>query len=248
MPGASILTEKEPAFHKTSAFRKILRLFTAAVIKPPLSIYLRFPHSYRFKDIRLRIAPGVFHPGFFFSTRFLLEYLEKIDLKDKTLLEPGAGSGLISIRAAKRGAKVTATDISRTAVNHLKENAAKNRVKIRVLLSDLFERVPAESYDIIVINPPYYPGIPKNEADYAWYRGENFEYFRKLFAGLKPYLHPDTLALMSLSDDVEIGRIASIAAGNGYRLTLAAEKKFWWERQFVFRISDRAPKLAPPYS
>ncbi|MGD9489653.1 MAG: methyltransferase [Calditrichaceae bacterium] len=248
MPGALTIAKKDRARFKTSGLRKILRLFAATVIKPPLSIYLRFPHSYHYKDIHLRIAPGVFHPGFFFSTRFLINYLENIELKNKTLLEPGAGSGLISIWAAKRGAKVTATDISRTAVDNLKENAVKNHVNINILRSDLFERLPEEKYDIIVINPPYYPGIPKNEADYAWYRGENFEYFRKLFAGLKPYLHPDSLALMSLSDGVEIGRIASIATENNFRLTLAAEKRVWWERQFVFRISDRAPKLGQSYS
>ncbi|MGD9899523.1 MAG: methyltransferase, partial [Calditrichaceae bacterium] len=238
MPGALTIAKKDRARFKTSGLRKILRLFAATVIKPPLSIYLRSPHSYHYKDIHLRIAPGVFHPGFFFSTRFLINYLENIELKNKTLLEPGAGSGLISIFAANRGAKVTATDISQTAVNNLKENAVKNRVNINILRSDLFEQIPEEQYDIIVINPPYYPGIPKNEAAYAWYCGEDFEYFQKLFAGIKPYIHPDSVVLMSLSDDVEIGKIASIAAGNGYRLTLAAEKRVWWERQFVFMISE----------
>ncbi|MEZ4765877.1 MAG: hypothetical protein R3C26_22645 [Calditrichia bacterium] len=39
--------------------------------------FLRYTASergYRYGDIRIRVKPGVFHPGFFFSTKVLLKY------------------------------------------------------------------------------------------------------------------------------------------------------------------------------
>src|SRR5262249_19238283 len=152
-----------------TAFKNIV----AHTYKPLLAKYLSKKRIYHYKDIRLEIPPEVFHPGFFFSTRLLLNYIKQMPLKERSFLEIGCGSGLISIYAAKKGAKVTATDINTVAIESLKKNSSKNNIELSVIESDLFQNIPVRQFDIVAINPPYYKKKPVTEIDYAWYCGEN---------------------------------------------------------------------------
>ena len=219
---------------------KKLRLMTrkiyTLVAKPLVGWYLRKERMYRYGDIRLRIPSGVFHPGFFYSTKFLLEYLHGVDLKNKTLLELGCGSGLISIRAAKQDAIVTASDISQTAVEALKENAAKNGVSIRIIHSNLFENIPQQPFDWIVINPPFYRGKPQNEAGYAWYAGEEMEYFENLFRKLKNHINNESGVLMILSEDGTFDAVKKVAGHFDYRLKMENSKRINFEKIAIYRI------------
>ena len=113
--------------------RHLLRPIIFRIVKPLLWRYLSRERSYRYRDIRMTIRPGVFHPGFFFSTRLLLDFLAQHDLGGKTLLELGAGSGLIAIHSARRGARVTASDINPAAVQSIRENAAANSAELTVV-------------------------------------------------------------------------------------------------------------------
>ncbi len=103
-----------------------LKHIVAHTYKPLLVRYLSKTRIYKYGDIKLEIPPQVFHPGFFFSTRLLLNYIKQFSLQGKSFLEPGCGSGLISIYAAKKGAKPTATDINPVAIEFLKKNAEQN--------------------------------------------------------------------------------------------------------------------------
>src|SRR5262249_10262007 len=145
-----------------------------------LQRYLSKSRRYRYKGIDLTIEPGVFHPGFFYSTKYLLGHLSRFDLQSKSVLELGCGSGLIAIYAAQQGAVVTASDINKTAVRALDRNARRNKADVSVIHSDLFKNIPPSPFDFIVINPPYYKGQPKTEGQHAWYGGENCEYFSEL--------------------------------------------------------------------
>ena len=79
-----------------------IKHIVAHTYKPLLEKYLSRTRIYKYEDIRLEIAPQVFHPGFFFSTDILLNYLKKFPFADKNFFEPGCGSGLISVYAAKK--------------------------------------------------------------------------------------------------------------------------------------------------
>jgi release factor glutamine methyltransferase len=61
---------------------------------------------YRYNNLRFEIPPAVFHPGYFFSTQFLLKYIEQMPIADKSLLELGCGSGLIAAVAKQQGRKL----------------------------------------------------------------------------------------------------------------------------------------------
>src|SRR5689334_20289957 len=107
-----------------SALKKVLH----HTYKPLLEYYLSGERGYWYKGIQVKIFPGVFHPGFFFSTKLLLEFLELFDFKDRSLLELGAGTGLISIWSGLRGAIATASDINPKAIENICHNQKLNNV------------------------------------------------------------------------------------------------------------------------
>ena len=191
---------------------------------------------YSYGNIRLEIPPQVFHPGFFFSTRLLLRYISGLSLQGQRFLELGAGSGLISIYAARKGATVTATDINPVAVECLHKNFDQNKVTPEIILSDLFAEIAEQSFDIIAINPPYYRKQPQTMADHAWYCGENGEYFEQLFTKLRKYMHTDSLVLMVLSEDCDVNMISEIASRHNFYMQKKITKKSVWEYLYIYQI------------
>ena len=77
------------------------------------------------------------------------------------ILDVGTGSGAIAIALALHlpNANFTAIDISESALEVARENAARNQVidRIRFLDGDLLAPVAGEQFELIVSNPPYVP-------------------------------------------------------------------------------------------
>lgn len=186
--------------------------------------------------IRLSVPPGVFHPGLFFSTPIFLSFLQKVDFQNKKILDVGTGSGILAIFTAKNGGIATASDIHPMAVATARLNAAANAIPVEVLESDLFDQLARQSFDIVLVNPPYYPRNAGNFAERAFFAGENLGYFEKLFAGLPAFIHPATRIWMILSEDCELEKIAGIAALHGLGFEAIFSQKKWGERFYVFQL------------
>jgi release factor glutamine methyltransferase len=216
--------------------RGLVKYIIGTTYKPLLTKYLSKARTYSYKGIHLQIPPQVFHPGFFFSTKLLLRYISKDHLNNKTLLELGAGSGLLSVYAAKRGAVVVATDINPDAIQCIQTNAEENDVEINCILSDLFDTVPHQQFDFIVINPPYYKRKPSSVSDYAWYCGENGEYFQKLFGNLNHYMNDGSNVLMVLSDGCDIPLIKKLATKSSFFMKCVHIKEALIEKSYIFKI------------
>lgn len=71
----------------------------------------------------------------------------------KNVLDIGTGSGLIAIYFALDDREVTASDISKDALEVAKENAEKLNLKINFVQSDLFLEI-SNKFDLILFNPP----------------------------------------------------------------------------------------------
>lgn len=217
--------------------RRFLKPLIHRVYQPLLLRYLARQRSYRYRDIRIKVHPGVFHPGLFFSTKILLQYLTGQALAGKFFLELGAGSGLISVFAARQDARVTASDISQAAIANIQENAHMNHATVKTIHSDLFANIPDQRFDWIVINPPYYPRNPANESEHAWFCGEDFQYFHKLFSQLGNFISTDNQVIMILSEDCQIERIKALAGENKIAMSPILQKRVWGEGNFIFRLT-----------
>src|SRR5580698_10207552 len=99
-----------------------------------------------------RVSPDVLIP------RPETEHLIETALKHSvpTILDIGTGSGAIAITLAlETKARVTATDISSLALRVARTNAHRLRAAVDFVACDLGSAFRAQSFDMIVSNPPY---------------------------------------------------------------------------------------------
>jgi len=215
--------------------RQLLKKLTHPILKYGTQKWSSKPRLYTYEDIEVIVMPDVFPPHYTISTKILLDYIKPLDIKDKTLLELGCGSGIVALYAAKKEAIVTASDINNVALKALEKAAKKNSLELAILNSNLFNKLSQLSFDYIIINPPYYPKTPKNIKEQAWFCGENFEYFKSLFLQLSN--RNDKNILMILSQDCDIQKIKNIASLNHFQLDLELERTRFNEKNFIFKVS-----------
>ena len=101
----------------------------------------------------VRLDPGLaFGTGTHATTALCLEWLDKIDIADKTLLDFGCGSGILAIAALKLGAKsVTAVDIDFQAITATRQNALSNEVDDRLETTVQIDQLD-DQFDFVVAN------------------------------------------------------------------------------------------------
>jgi release factor glutamine methyltransferase len=219
---------------------RLQKIYMQTFAKPYVLWYLKKQRTDTVRGFELMIKPTVFHPKFFFSSTFLFDFISTLDIENKQFLEIGCGSGLISLLAHQKKAKVTACDINEVAVDCTKVNFEKNfrneLANVSVLKSDLFDELPKLTFDVIVINPPYFFEEVKIDNQLAWNCGKNGEYFVKFFSGLKQYSNTESDVYMILADNCEIDKIKSIAKSHQFFFELIVHKKIKWETNFIFKI------------
>lgn len=217
------------------------RKYANYVLRPFLQWYLKKDRRSKLNGFELKVNTGVFHPAYFFSSAFFLEFVSGLDLKSRTFLDVGCGSGIIALGAYRNGARVTALDVSLEAVKNTKENFKLNFINIedefKVIHSDLFESLTEQQFDVIAINPPYFFKAAGSEMEYAWNCGEEGEYFTHLFGDLDKFCHAETGVFMILAQNCEIERIQSIASRRGITFDLVEQRKIKWEENYIFKLN-----------
>lgn len=218
------------------------RIYMNRILKPWLKWRLKFTSSFRYKNLQLKIFPGVFHPRYFFSSRYLADFVSRLNMRERQFAEVCTGSGLISLIARLNGAHVTCSDIDSSAVRNAHWNQAHNAHLFpetgtwTLLESDLFSHYPEKRFDTIVVNPPYFFQPREQPEQLAWNCGENGEFFSAFFAQLPNYMHEKTEVYMVLAETCEVDRIRAIALKSELELQLIEERKIKWEKNYIFKI------------
>jgi release factor glutamine methyltransferase len=154
--------------------------------------------------IRIVVLPGVFDGARLRTGAFLAETLNPDTCPPGArALDLGTGSGIGAIVAARYAARVIATDINPEAVRCARINALAHHLEERMetRVGDLFEPVRGERFEVILFNPPYYRGHPRDLSDCAWRSPDVFDRFLR---ELPAHLAPGGRALVVLSSDGDI--------------------------------------------
>ncbi len=192
------------------------------------------------ESIRIEVLPEVYEPSD--DSYLLLKHVEVSP--GESMLEMGCGCGLVALHCARAGASVTAADLSPSAVECTRKNAAMNSLRMSVVQSDLFERVPG-TFDVIAFNPPYLPGETRSTSwiERSWAGGEEgSEVAAAFLAEAWKHLAPGGRTYMIFSS---FGGLMSIrrAAKDRYDWEMLEEMHMFFESIYAYRLRRRS---APP--
>ena len=146
------------------------------------------------------------------DTETLVEQALQVVQPGMKILDLCTGSGcvLISILKNAKGVTGLGTDISKQALLVAKENAKLNHVTAEFERSDLFEAL-AETFDVIVSNPPYIPTkvihtLMPEVAQFEPYQAldgkeDGLYFYRKIIQECKNYLNPNGAILFEIGHD-----------------------------------------------
>jgi HemK-related putative methylase len=179
--------------------------------------------------VPLLVLPQVFNPVLLRSGALLARAIDRLPWHEPAklrVLDLGTGSGIGGIFAARRGASVVAVDINPDAVRCARINALLNGVEERVEVhhGDLFAPVEGCQFDLVLFNPPYYRGVPRDLLDHAWRSPDLFERFA---AGLGRVLTPDGCAMLVLSTDGDCAALLAELRDAGFR------HKILWQTDLI---------------
>jgi release factor glutamine methyltransferase len=186
--------------------------------------------------IPLLVLPDVFNPKLLRSGEFLVSQLSREDLLPlaSRVLDLGCGSGASGIwAAAMRGCSVVSSDINPSAVRCTRINALLNNVELDIRQGDLFAPVEQERFDVVLFNPPYYRGVPRDALDHAWRSPDMPEQFA---SGLASSLRPTGHALVVLSSDGEAASFLQAFGRHGFNYEAVATRDFINEVMTVYRV------------
>ena len=121
----------------------------------PIQYVLGFGH---FLDMKLHTTAAALIPRP--ETEELVRLIVDTNtLPNPTILDIGTGSGCIAIALKKliTGAHVQALDVSQEALELASTNADEQGSLIDFIQLDILKHAPADTFDIVVSNPPYIP-------------------------------------------------------------------------------------------
>lgn len=159
------------------------------------------------------------------------------------LLEVGAGAGLAALTAARRGARVVATDVNPHALRCLRERARAEGVDLTLVRTDLARGLGR--FDRLLSNPPYLPTRPEERDPDRWHNlaldggPDGCRVTARLVEELDQHLTADGTAFVVVSsrqDADALERIRNGWARRGGSMEVADSRALEGERLDVWRL------------
>lgn len=175
----------------------------------------------KLEGISFVVFPHVYPSQKFRTTGFVLRNLKTL-VKGKKICDMGCGPGIIGLYTLHYGAKqVVQADINPNAVENAKENNlfhGYDKSQIKTYLSNCFDDVPKELFDLIVFNMPYHCDKIKidDPLKYAFY-DPAFASIKKFLKQARDYLLPKGQILIAFSDKGEIEILERLFTQAGYK-------------------------------
>jgi methylase of polypeptide subunit release factors len=197
----------------------------------------------RAAGFRLTVRPTVFHPRFFISSECFAEFIGRLDLTGKRVVDVGTGSGILALAAARAGAENTmAIDINPNAAAAAAENARANGVGERVtaVCTNLLAAfAPRPLFDVILSSPPKHAGEPRDLADRGWHAGPNYRDVAALFDQARVRLKPDGKLYVMVSSDSDLDLFGTLIDRAGFQARLVHEHSIFIESLIIYELIPR---------
>ena len=184
----------------------------------------------------LLVTPGVLNPRLMRTGAFFASQLTRAVLPaDADVLDMGTGSGVCALAAARHARRVVASDIDESAVRCARINMLLNEAdaKVHVLQGDLFEPLGDRRFDVVLFNPPFVRGIPRNNADRAWRSPDMAERFA---AGLRAHLRPSGYALVLLSTYGDPRTFIEEFRRHAFEISVVSERSYINEKLAILKL------------
>jgi methylase of polypeptide subunit release factors len=148
---------------------------------------------------------------------------------------------VLSLAAARAGAeRVIAIDINPNAALSAAENARLNGLGDRILplCCNLTSAVAARPlFDVILSNPPYLAGEPRDLADRAWHAGPGYRDIRALFAQASERLKPGGRFYLLLSSDSDLDTFGRMIEEAGFSARLVNQRSIVIEKFIIYELT-----------
>ena len=187
------------------------------------------------------VLPQVFNPKLFWTGELLARLVAERPLESgAAVLDLGTGTGVGALAAARWAARVVAVDVNPAAVRCARINVLVNGVEDRVEVrgGDLFEPLEGERFDLVLFNPPYYPGVPRDPLDHAFRAGD---VPRRFARGLPAHLRPCGYALVVLSSAGDATTFLTELRAAGLTARPEAEERRVGEVLTAYRVQVEGP-------
>lgn len=166
----------------------------------------------------IKINPSkAFGTGEHASTRLCLTLMSGIDFSGKTVIDVGAGSGILGIGAAKSGAvKVDMCDIDVETLQCAEENSDLNGVKHKVALTaGGVDAIPNKKVDVILANL-------------------TADILEKIVNDVAKYAKEGTIMISSGILDTRVDDLLNIYQAHGFKLLSRIDEGEWVGVKFVY--------------
>jgi release factor glutamine methyltransferase len=190
-----------------------------------------------YKDYLLDVPKDIYYPSD--DTYLLLDVLKKeIIYGNKSFLEVGTGSGLITLTMYDFFDKLTVVDIDEKVIEHITLISKKLALtKIIVIKSDLFSKIDFKKFDVIVFNPPYVPS-EKIEVYSTDGGKDGCEIIFKFIKSLKNHLNKKGVCYFLVSSHNNLSKVYNEILKNKLSYKILIEKNIFFEKLIILKISD----------
>ncbi len=182
------------------------------------------------------LCPGVFAP-LWMDSMILAEVVRKEAKRGESVLDIGTGVGIQAILAAKKGAKVTATDISKKALKCAAQNIERHKLgnRVEILRSDLFSNIK-NKFDLIIFNPPFRWFHARNTLERATV-DRNYQVLNGFIKEAKKHLNNKGRIIMVWSSSADPAYLQQLMRKYRYRSQVLKKQKrdygngYMWENR-----------------